>query len=802
MFEARHRATSGDGQRVEHPEQPPRALKRALETVDRGQQNLLAVIPHGGMGHHAAAPAAQHGRAAEQKGWQEAPKHDAHVRSLFSYSRAQSKFFILRVWQFLEPPSDASDIVAAMVRVFQPHRYFWRFRETAEIRFQRLRAIGHARFFGPANFALGCSFTTSSEALPTSEPSSVQAGAYRVDIQALRGIAVLYVVIYHAGFGVLKDGFLGVDIFFVISGYLLTGMICRDIDVGRFRITEFYWRRAKRLLPATYITLLAVALLSYLILLPADLAETQQQLLGSLTFTANVVLWLQSGYFDVAAHLKPLLHMWSLSVEEQFYLLLPGLFIVVPAQRRSIAILLLLCASLGTCFVVAARFPDAAFYLLPTRAWELLTGSLGAILAERARRGKTATYIGIVAVIVIVALPFVPLDRVRPRFDALAICIATLVALRTQPRILQYNRVAAALAKVGDVSFSLYLIHWPLLVLVRHVYLRPLSGAARILFILLSIALASALFCWIENPIRRSAIQPRLPIIAGVVAATLVILAIPAVRTFGWVGNVAIAAPRANPGLSLNCNSPAPFKPTNECRNSDNPQIAVWGDSVAMALLPGLVAADPGLGLIQATRSSCGPLLGMAGDAGSAPPDCIPFNDSVRAYLVRSPEIRYVILSSTFVLYVGHNRVVLASGETVRASPEIAEQALGDTVSAIRAMGKKVVIVAPPPTQDFNVGLCTERLAAGFWTWPSDCRGSVRRFRERNLQVISLLNNTSRDFDVAIIWPGDFLCDDETCRVLEGAVPIYTDGIHFSRAGSVAIFKAYDLFNKIIDAAR
>jgi hypothetical protein len=195
-------------------------------------------------------------------------------------------------------------------------------------------------------------------------------------------------------------------------------------------------------------------------------------------------------------------------------------------------------------------------------------------------------------------------------------------------------------------------------------------------------------------------------------------------------------------------------------------------------------------------------LLGVASSAGDAPQSCIEFNDSVRAYLARSPGVRYVILSSTFFQYLGRNRLLIAGGERVSASLDLAERFLGNTVSAMRAMGKKTVIVAPPPSQDFNIGLCTERLATGFWTWPSDCRISVALYRQRNSQVISLLENTSRNYDVSVIWLSDHLCDSENCKASQDGVPIYVDDRHLSQPGSVAIFKVFDLFNRIVEAAR
>lgn len=160
---------------------------------------------------------------------------------------------------------------------------------------------------------------------------------FRVDLQALRGVAVLLVLFYHADM-LLPGGYLGVDVFFVISGYLITGLVCRALERGEFSFGEFYYRRAKRLLPAAYVTLLVTGLLAPVILNDAELRDFFAQLIGALTFSSNVVLFLQSGYFEGAADLKPLLHIWSLSIEEQYYFLLPAALVLLPQRFRLPAI--------------------------------------------------------------------------------------------------------------------------------------------------------------------------------------------------------------------------------------------------------------------------------------------------------------------------------------------------------------------------------------------------------------------------------------------------------------------------------
>ncbi|PKM05100.1 MAG: acyltransferase, partial [Gammaproteobacteria bacterium HGW-Gammaproteobacteria-7] len=257
---------------------------------------------------------------------------------------------------------------------------------------------------------------------------------HRNDIQILRGLAVLLVLVYHSGAGIATAGYLGVDIFFVISGYLITRMVVGQIALGRFRFGDFYLRRARRLLPAAYLTLALTTIAAIYLLDYREWNDFVVQLLGALTFTGNFALWQQAGYFSGAAELKPLLHIWSLAIEEQYYLVLP-LFLVFIARRLWLPLAgALALASLALHIHWAGTDPAAAFYLLPSRGWELAVGSLLALAELRGLRpGPGARLAFWPALLALIAVPLWGSGLSTP-FDNVLVCAATaVVILRCHP---------------------------------------------------------------------------------------------------------------------------------------------------------------------------------------------------------------------------------------------------------------------------------------------------------------------------------------------------------------------------------
>jgi len=337
---------------------------------------------------------------------------------------------------------------------------------------------------------------------------------YRPEIDGLRAIAILPVVLYHAGVPAFHGGFVGVDVFFVISGFLITSIILTELDQGSFSLTKFYVRRIRRIFPALFFMLAACYPLAFLMLGPGEMKEFAGSVVSSALFYSNIYFWQQSGYFATAAELKPLLHTWSLAVEEQFYVVFPALAWLTAglATRNRIWLFAAIAvASLGIAQYMVAGQSAAAFFMLHTRFWELLLGAIAALglrtLPAQSIAGHgAAPYLSAVGLIGIgVAVTSFDANTPFPGVSALLPCLgATLVLVFASPR----HWVGALLASrpmvfIGLISYSLYLWHYPLLAFVRHMTEKEdaaLLGAACVA------AVAMAAFSWryVERPIREA----------------------------------------------------------------------------------------------------------------------------------------------------------------------------------------------------------------------------------------------------------------------------------------------------------
>ena len=651
------------------------------------------------------------------------------------------------------------------------------------------------------------------------------ASQIRTDIQVMRGLAILLVLLHHTDLDLIAAGFLGVDIFFVLSGYLITGMVARQIDDGRFAYGAFYFRRAKRLLPAACLVFAATSAAAIHTLDYREWNDYLEQLLGAVTFTGNIVLWTQTDYFSGSAALKPLLHVWSLAIEEQYYLLMPLLLAVVSVRWRLTMLVALAATSLALHMHWANHAPGAAFYLLPARAWELLLGSLIALIERGGHAPVGWVHRGFLpSLIVLAAVPLFGTGLAVP-IDNLAVCLATaIVILCRHPMSPQHpgltGIVVRSLAWLGDISYSLYLIHWPALALARNVLIgdpeaiQHWQGLA-LLIIVCSVPIAWLSYRLVEQPFRNMKLQPTRYVLATILLVSIILVLVPKlihdqVRSLDRIAFTAIRADRRDTvGLAERCDFYVRFEPIRECMTAPEPGILVWGDSFAMHLVPGIIGSDDtGLGVMQATKSSCAPILGLAQIAEGYPEplaaNCIAFNHSVLAFLEREASIKIVVLSSPYYPYfdAAHRKLLIDEEQRrviVTPSFDRTLHAQSATIDRIRALGKRIVVIAPPPSTGIDYTHCLERkaFAKTLSAANRDCDMPYTDYLASKREVLDFLDALGRHADVSVISFDRALCDRERCKTSLDNVMLYRDEGHFSTAGSIAVAQRMQLIELI-----
>lgn len=301
---------------------------------------------------------------------------------------------------------------------------------------------------------------------------------YRPEIDGLRAIAVVPVILFHAGFKLFSGGFVGVDVFFVISGFLITGIILSEIENGKFSIVNFYERRAKRILPVLFLVMLTCIPFAWTMLFPHDLISFSKSLISTSVFLSNILFWSERGYFGSATELKPLIHTWSLSIEEQYYLFFPLLLLLLSKKntQRNVILIIVFIVSFVLCVWLTPIHQDSAFFLLPTRFWELLVGSFTAIIYYNIEKNnknlntKTENYLSIVGIFLIVYSIF-NFDKNTnfPGYTALMPVIGSaMVLLCANKNTLVGNCLGKRVfVFIGLLSYSAYLWHQPIFTFYR-----------------------------------------------------------------------------------------------------------------------------------------------------------------------------------------------------------------------------------------------------------------------------------------------------------------------------------------------
>ena len=619
---------------------------------------------------------------------------------------------------------------------------------------------------------------------------------YREDVDCLRAVAVLLVIGFHWRIAGLSGGFVGVDVFFVISGYLITKLIAGKLFAGSFSFAGFYLRRARRILPALYTTIFVSAIAGWLVLLPPAMLDFGHSAVSVFLFASNILFWCETGYFDQAATLKPLLHTWSLAVEEQFYLVVPALLWLLVRtwrQRRAfIAVALAAVAVLSfalSCWQTA-HAPSAAFYLSPGRAWEFLLGS-GLLLFERKAASIPALVAGM-AMIVAAALSFGH-TTLFPGPAALLPCLGT--ALVVWANIRPAAGPAAWLLRggafVGRLSYSLYLWHWPVYVFARAWTQidEDISPGTKALLALITLALSLASYAAIERPVRaRRVLRNNKTFVATGVASALafagLVAAAPAFPILtGHYGAEASRLAAYSSGYlypALYRDGTCFLRPEQSFADYDRVQcftvdsrrenVLLWGDSMAAHYLPGLtvLAARRDFNLLQATASICPPIFGV--DMIERP-HCRDFDDRV-GELMQATRGLTVVLSADWPSY-----------ET-RFGAEAFQRSLQATLKRLNDAGVRTIVLGPPIRWRQPLpALLAERVERD--AGPLDSRTLV--FEPQFAADASLKAALPGIPYISIL---DAVCPSHRCPAFSGDVPLSLDRNHLTREGSILVIEA------------
>jgi len=648
-----------------------------------------------------------------------------------------------------------------------------------------------------------------------SDETRIAALPYRPDIDGLRALSVLAVVLYHFRVPYFGGGYVGVDVFFVISGYLITGIVLAEVTSGTFSFARFYERRARRLLPTLTIVLLATFLAGFAVMTPQDLKLLSKSTAHTVIFAANLFFDSQGGYFGPNLELAPLLHMWSLAVEEQFYIAWPLLLMLAvryaPKRLLAIAAVLLLVSFYANVALIDTK-PSAVFYRPQTRAWELLAGCILAFGVPKVR--DVAAHVASLAGLALVLFAIFAFTDETQFPGVAAVVPVTGAALliwsgQSAPSLVGRILSMRPLVFVGLISYAWYLWHWPMVALFRYQFERDPDAAEISILIVASFVLAALCWRFVESPIRHGRwwrIGPRTAVAAVTVSLATAGLAGTGVATGGFIG-------RYPPIMRELARKPLSERPqdtpcaTEAMRTGvsrgfchlwdakgEGPAILLWGDSHARSLRTVFrdLGEESDVSVSFSGASACPPLLGVSRVRSLGSRDrCRVANDAVGRAL-KMTRYRDVVLVARWGRYalrsdVSNNQFYIRDEKSrvssIEENQRVIRESLRRTVEEIRAGGARAWIVMEAPYVDFDPPNRLARLIAR-GEHPQTMYGiDVVKERERNAFMRALV----AELPVRVIDPANALCDAQRCLAVAHGKPLYFDDNHLSIYGAARL---------------
>ena len=624
---------------------------------------------------------------------------------------------------------------------------------------------------------------------------------YRHEIDGLRAIAVIPVILFHAGLPYFSGGFVGVDVFFVISGYLITSILVRDVSVGTFSLTDFYERRARRILPALFLVMFVSVLFSWFVLLAADMKAFSQSLVSISLLSPNILFWLQTDYFSSAAEMKPLLHTWSIGVEEQFYLFWPLVILLIwKCQGRHQFLLLITLCLISFLAMQYARTESTsfAFYQFPTRAWELILGALAALfLNSRDGRlfGDLMASIMAAFGLFLIFFSVVWLDK-KSGYPSTWTMLPTtgtlLVIVFSQPKQVVTRFLGQSwLVAIGLISYSAYLWHQPVFAFARHYAKVPPPWQLMVFLVFVSFFLAYCTWRFIERPFRSvSRVSRRYLLNTCFVAISFFI-------GFGLLGHFSNGYDgrqfnsislreidtlmKPNYGLSEQCNGYS--QEIDACVYGTAPNTVLWGDSYAMHLAPALMGDPEALSFVQRTFSSCRPMLGlsiMGGDYSSEwAQNCLEFNQKTVDWIIANDQIKRVVISSMF-LFSGYK--LFDGNKSYDYNSKMVEDALINSLLLLEGAGKDVIVVSPMPSNGHDIGRCLARSKIVGESLNA-CNFDRDDWSDEFLEGHSFVSRLASE-GFRTIWLDKIFCKTGTCLASYEGIFVFRDKGHLSISGA------------------
>jgi peptidoglycan/LPS O-acetylase OafA/YrhL len=655
--------------------------------------------------------------------------------------------------------------------------------------------------------------------------------AHRKDIDGLRAIAVLSVIGFHCGIPWLRGGFIGVDVFFVISGYLICSIIYKDLQAGTFSIARFYERRFKRIIPALSVVLIFCFAVAALVLSPVEGRSLGESAFATAISASNFLFWRQSGYFDASSILKPLLMTWSLAVEEQFYFAFPLIMLLLRKQsRRNLLIILaVLCVlSLSLSIVAEFRSPTLNFYSPLTRAWELGAGALLAIW----RSGKTETSnrvswkthaAGFIGLLLIVApvLWYLPETRF-PGYEAIPPVLGAVLILSAAGG--RTNRILAIppLVGVGLISYSLYLWHWPLLSFARIISANPLHPRTTIILMSIAFAAATASYFFVEKPFRAKTSARTSTVLLAYACLLLVLIGTSSIFYFthGFPGRFPELA-RVEAQANIDRDHPclvSNFKALSTLcippPDPNRPSFALLGDSHAEAISNEMRVdfASENWQLLVLAHGRCAPTKGMTRWVSAHEEEsCDRFNRQAMNFVLNRPDIQVVGLLAGWGgrIYVPDHPSGSPAAQSAEQNDANLKAGVKNEIAALEAAGKRVILIDDFPEFAFNPvesvryrqmpmrrALNRLLLADEPQQWQTTSQDASRELLPAKRVATAEFNElAATDPTISLISLKDAFCQQGQCYFANGSDLYYFDGDHLSDVGAMRVMP---LFSKLL----